>query len=59
MSAAANAAAFLSMRRRLFDDGAALHPPLHGERPKPKPLRVAAIEQQVRVSYRKRRWPAG
>jgi len=57
VSAAANAAAFLSMRRRLPEQGAPLQPHVPGERPRPRPLRVAAVDpQEVRVSYRKRRW---
>ena len=62
MSAAANAAAFLSMRRRLPEDaGPKAHfapPPAQGATP-PRPVRVAALDPGVQVSYRKRRWVPG
>jgi hypothetical protein len=58
MSAAANAAAFLSMRRRLPEDAGPkthfTHPPATAETP-PRPVRVAALDPGVQVSYRKRR----
>jgi len=58
MSAAANAAAFLSMRRRLPEDpGAKAHyaPAPEPAAPQPAPIRVAALEAGVQVTYRKRR----
>ena len=62
MSAAANAAAFRSMRRRLPEDaGPKTHfanPPATPATP-PGPVRVAAVDSAVQVSYRKRRWVPG
>jgi hypothetical protein len=58
MSAAANAAAFLSMRRRLPEnDGPKPHfaPPPVTAPAEPRPVRVAAVETGVQVTYRKRR----
>jgi len=58
MSAAANAAAFLSMRRRLPEDpGAKVHftPAPQPAAPQPAPIRVAALDSGVQVTYRKRR----
>jgi hypothetical protein len=65
MSAAANAAAFLSMRRRLPGDaGPKPHfpqTPVAAALPRPEPVRVAVLEPiaeqvaPVQVSYRKRR----
>ena len=58
MSAAANAAAFLSMRRRLPEDAGPkahfAHPPAPAAAP-PRPVRVAPLDPGVHVSYRKRR----
>lgn len=61
MSAAANAAAFLSMRRRLPEDAGPKHfapSPAVTVTP-PRPVRVAAVDPAVQVSYRKRRWVPG
>jgi len=56
MSAAANAAAFLSMRRRLPEDPVAkAHYAPEPAAPQPAPIRVAALETGVQVTYRKRR----